>query len=60
MKKQQVWSKSLNSLMPLKCTCLKNKLTFMIKPNDVYQTILMACGYSQVPAINFSKNYHPL
>ena len=30
---------------------------FIIKCNDAYLVHLVACGYSQVPSVNFSKNY---
>ena len=38
----------------------KNKWVFKIKCNSVYWVCLMACGYSQIPDVNFSKNYSPV
>ena len=40
--------------------CVKNKWVFKIKHNDVYWVHLIACRYSQVPGIDFSKNYSPV
>ena len=39
------------------CRCVKNKCIFKIKPNNVYKACLVACGYSQIAGVNFSKNY---
>ena len=36
---------------------MKNKWVFKIKPNYVYRMHFVACGYSQVPGVDFSKNY---
>ena len=46
--------------MPPHCRCVKNKWVFKIKHNSVYQVFLMACGCSQVPGFNVSKNYSPV
>ena len=48
------------SLMPPNCRCIKNKCVFKIKHNGVNRVHLVACGYSQVPNVNFSKNYSPV
>ena len=53
MNKQQVWRKTSKSLMPPNQCCVKNKWVFKIKCNGVYQMHLIACGYSQVPGIDF-------
>ena len=57
--KQQVWCMTHKSLMPPNCRCIKNKWV-KIKCNCVYQVHLMACGYSQVPGVDVSKNYSPV
>ena len=46
--------------MPPHCRCVKNKQIFKISCNHVYQACLVACGYSQVPVIDFSKKYSPI
>ena len=60
MNKQQVWWTMLKSLMPPNCSCIKNKWCFKIKHNSVYQVHLVACEYSQVLTVDFSKNYLPI
>ena len=57
MNKQQVWQKTTKSLMPANRRCVKNKWVFKIKRNGMYWARLVACGYSQVPGIDFSENY---
>ena len=47
----------LKSLMPPNHRCIKNKWVFKIKCNGVYQMHFVACGYSQIPGVDFSKNY---
>ena len=60
MNKQQVWQKMLKSLKLPHCRCIKNKWVFNIKRNGVYQVHLVACGYSQIPGVNFCENYSPV
>ena len=57
--KDMIWRKMLKSLMPPNCSCVKNKWVFKIKDNGVYWACLVACGYSQVLRLHFSKNYSP-
>ena len=45
------------SLMLLNHRFVKNKWVFKIKRNRVYLAHLVACRYSQVPSVDFSKNY---
>ena len=45
------------SLMPTNHRCIKNKWVFKIKHNGVYHAYIVACGYSQVIGVDFSKNY---
>ena len=56
MNKQQVWQKMLKSLMSPNCRCIKNKVVFEIKHKNVYWVYLVACGFGQVPGVNFSKS----
>ena len=60
MNKQQVWHKTTKSLMPHNWHCVESKWVFKIKCNGMYPACLVACGYSQVTGINFSKNYSPV
>jgi Reverse transcriptase (RNA-dependent DNA polymerase) len=36
---------------------IKCKWIFRIKRNGVFRTRLVACGYSQIPGINFNYNF---
>ena len=60
MKKQQVWQKTLKSLIPAKHRSVKNKWLFKIKCNSVYWVHLVGCGNIQVPAFDFFENYSPV
>ena len=57
MNKQQVWQKMHKSLVHSNCRCMKNKWVFKIKHNGVCWESLVACGYSQVPGVDFLENY---
>ena len=58
--KQQVWHMTHESLMHPNHRCIKNKWAFKIKHNGVYWLCLVACGYSQVPGVDFFKNSFPV
>ena len=58
MNKQQVWQKMLTSLMSHNPRGIKNEQFFKIKHNGVNQVCLVACGCSQIPGVDFSKNYY--
>ena len=60
MTKQQVWWKTFKSLMSPNWRYIKCKQVFKIKCNRQYHTKLVACGCSQVPGINYFKNYLPI
>ena len=36
-----------------------SKWVFKIKLNGVYRARLVACGYSQIPGVDFTENYSP-
>ena len=38
----------------------KNKWVFKIKRNGVFQAQLVACGYSQIPGIDFQEHFTPV
>ena len=60
MNKQQVWHKTTKSLIPPNWCCVKSRWVFKIKCNSMYRACLVACGYSQVPRVDFSENYSPV
>ena len=57
MKKQQVWMNIHESIMPLKCRCMKSNGYSKLSANSVYQACLVACEYSQVSGVDCSENY---
>ena len=60
MTKQHVKHKIIKSLMSSSHRCVKGEEVFKIKCNGVCQARLVACGYNQVPGIDFSENYSAL
>ncbi len=62
MNKQQVWCKIKRDKIPKgRCwCCVKCKWVVMIKRNVIFRAWLMACGYSQIHGVDFSKNDSPL
>ena len=58
MESRQVWTKIKKSDMPADRRCVKNKWVFKLKRNGVHCARLVACGYSQIPGINYTDNCH--
>jgi len=54
MTNQGVWHKGKCSIIPKRCRCIKSKWMFKIKCNGIFQACLVACGYSQIPSIDFT------
>ena len=55
-----VWQKIKRSQIPSDQRCVKSKWVFKIKCNGVYRARIVACGYSQIPGVDFSENYLPV
>ena len=60
MNKMRVWRKIDRSLMPNGRRCVKCRWVFDIKRDGTFRARLVACGYSQVPGIDFTEVYSPL
>jgi histone deacetylase 1/2 len=60
MKKRAVWSLLERSQMPTGRRCVKCRWVFKIKRSGVYRARLVACGYSQIPGVDFTDNYSPV
>ena len=55
-----VFRKVKRSSMPQGKRCIKNKWFFKIKRNGVFRARLVACGYSQIPGIDFQEHFAPV
>ena len=60
MNKMRVWRKIDRSLMPNGRRCVKCRWVFDIKRDGTFRARLVACGYSQVPGIDFTEVYSPV
>ena len=55
MDSRKVWKKIKRSEMPKDRRCVKCKWVWKIKRNGVYRARLVACGYSQIPGVDFTE-----
>jgi len=60
MLKRTVWQKRLRSQIPKNRRCIKSKWVFSIKRDGTYRARIVACGYSQIPGVDFTDNYAPV
>jgi Reverse transcriptase (RNA-dependent DNA polymerase) len=60
MSAKGVWKIIQKSDMPNGRNCIKSKWIFKIKRNGVYRERLVACGYSQVPGVDFQESFAPV
>ena len=60
MKMQRVMQKILRSNMPAGRRCVKCKWVFEVERNGVFRARLVACGYSQIPGVDFQEVYAPV
>jgi hypothetical protein len=60
MKEKEVYEKNCKSELPNGRNCIKNKWVFKIKRNGIFRAWLFACGYSQLPGVDFQENFVPV
>ena len=60
MNKRIVWLRMLRAMKPEGKTLVKCKWVFKIKRNGTFRARLVACGYSQVPGVDYTENYSPV
>ena len=53
MIKRKVWRRVKKSSIPSNRRCVKSKWVFKIKQKGVFHDQLVACGYSQIPGVDF-------
>jgi hypothetical protein len=59
MEKRGVWEIIDEKDIPINCQCIK-KWIFKVKRNGIFRASLVACGYSQVPGIDFIAVFAPV
>jgi hypothetical protein len=60
MEAHKVWQKVKRATMQPGKRCVKHKWINEIKRNGIFRSRLVACGYSQVPGIDFTNVYSPV
>jgi hypothetical protein len=60
MEKKQVWEIMKKEDIPQNRRTIKCKWIFKIKKNGVFIARLVACGYSQIPGVDFNESFAPI
>ena len=60
MLRRRVWRVIERNKKPEGRRCVKHKWVFKIKRDGRFRSRLVACGYSQIPGVDFTENYSPV
>ena len=60
MNRNGVWRKIKRRDIPSGRRCVKHKWVLEIKRNGIFRARLVACGYSQIPGVDFTEFYAPV
>jgi Reverse transcriptase (RNA-dependent DNA polymerase) len=60
MTKKEVWEVMKKEDIPQDRRTIKCKWIFKIKRNGMFRARLEACGYSQIPGIDFNESFAPV
>ena len=57
---RKVWRKIKRRNIPSGRHCVKSKWVFDVKRTGLFKVRLVACGYSQIPGVDFTESYAPV
>jgi len=60
MTRRGVWRKVPRTAIPKGRRCIRSKWVFKIKRDGIFRARLVACGYSQIPGVDFTENFAPV
>ena len=55
-----VWTKLRRSDIQDRRWCVRNKRVFKVKRHGIFRARLVACGYSQLPGLDFNGSFAPV